>query len=365
MILERIKLFLFTRTIRKRPTSDEEWEICRKAYSEHYPDIEIDLLKEIDSSLGSKTLINNEIFSPIAWFYNIRDMTKNEKVDLIEDHLSNLVEEDEDEKQMNKAYDLLVKTRKEKILKYKDLSKKETLLGLLEDGMDLEYVDPHLKKDLDIVMTAVMQNGIALDDADESLKSNKDIVMAAVKQNGEALSCADDSLKDDREIVIEAVNKNCSAMQYASDTLKKDREIALIATLMFAKSGEACYSFNECIDKKFKSDRAFVLEVVSIDGGALCCVDEHLRKDKEVVLTAVRNNGHSFMDAHISLQADREFVLKVVKEDGSALQFASDELKKDKEIILIAIEKYSHFISYADESMKNDEDILRAIELKG
>ena len=57
-------------------------------------------------------------------------------------------------------------------------------------GILLQIADDSLKKDYDIVLTAVKQNVLAIKFADNSLKKNYDIVLAAVKQHGLAIQFA-------------------------------------------------------------------------------------------------------------------------------------------------------------------------------
>ena len=48
------------------------------------------------------------------------------------------------------------------------------------------YWNEYMKKDKDIVMTAVKQHGDALKFADESMQKDKDIIMASFTQNEES-----------------------------------------------------------------------------------------------------------------------------------------------------------------------------------
>ena len=51
----------------------------------------------------------------------------------------------------------------------------------------LQFVSKDLRRDREIVMTAVRKNGGAIKFASEDLWRDRDIVMAVVGQNGEAL----------------------------------------------------------------------------------------------------------------------------------------------------------------------------------
>jgi hypothetical protein len=60
--------------------------------------------------------------------------------------------------------------------------------------------------------------------ADVSLKKNLEVVMTAVTQNGNALEYSGKDLKKDLEVVMTAVTQNGRAFQYADKDLKKDIE---------------------------------------------------------------------------------------------------------------------------------------------
>ena len=100
------------------------------------------------------------------------------------------------------------------------------------------YASERIRKNKEVVLTAVRYNFNNLDYADDSLKKDKEIVLEAVKQHGEApyyfkqiesaLQHADDSLKKDKEIVLIAVKNSSRELQYADDTLKNDPEILAI-----------------------------------------------------------------------------------------------------------------------------------------
>ena len=319
MNLKHIKDFLFTKTSKFPPKTDQDWEVARAEYAKHYPDIEVEFLKKLDAAMGSKTVIVREEFSLFAWVYHLANYFKKEQKPDVSDDVS----EDADSMDDSGLW-----------------INKEVAISMIEQEKDtLKNAPAKYRKDRDVVLAAInVYAPCGLRFADETLQKNRELVIAAVKQHG-------------------------FAIEYADESFQKDREVALLAALSCAEGEESGMIVESYIDAKFKKDKAFMLEVVSADGSALYHADESLKKDKEVVFAAAKNNGISFMYADESLKADRDFVLKVVNEDGTALQFARDELKKDKEIVLACIKKYSHFIHYADDSMCQNEDVLKAIEV--
>jgi len=320
MTLKRIKKFLFFRTKQWKPETDDDWEIARKEYGKFYKEIDINFLKEIDKSLGSETLITEEVFSLFAWAYNIREFKRTKK-----SKNSNYVWgwlEENDDPDMVESLILLAREEDlkiEKKEKWKNISKNEALNIVKDNGSDLEFLSIQYQSSKDIVLEAVKNCGTSLSYAHESLQSDREIVLEAVRQNGYALTYADDSLKNEKSIVLEAVKQNGHTMINVNDNFKKDRDIALTAILSCAEGEEACDGLNEYVDKKFKKDKEFMLKVVSIDGSSLGCADDSLKIDKELVRVAVKQSGHSFMHAHESLRSNREFALEMVKEDGAVL----------------------------------------------
>jgi Domain of unknown function (DUF4116) len=92
-------------------------------------------------------------------------------------------------------------------------------------GKNLKYASNSLKNDREIVLAAVKENGLSLKFASNILKANREIVSAAISDTGHALKFASDELKNDKELVLKAVTKSKNAFMYASQELKVDREI--------------------------------------------------------------------------------------------------------------------------------------------
>ena len=68
-------------------------------------------------------------------------------------------------------------------------------------GSALLYASEALKRDKDVVLTAVKNYGRALEYASPELQNDPDVVLAAVKQDGEALEFANPGLQNDSEIL--------------------------------------------------------------------------------------------------------------------------------------------------------------------
>ena len=110
-----------------------------------------------------------------------------------------------------------------------ELSKKELLDVLQNDGLLLRNTKESFPKDKEIVLTAVEQNGEALEFADESLKKDKEVVRAAINQNSSAFYFADESLLKDKELVLLALKNGGFSLQDADSTLLKNKEFMIKA----------------------------------------------------------------------------------------------------------------------------------------
>jgi hypothetical protein len=67
----------------------------------------------------------------------------------------------------------------------------------------LKYASSQLKKDRDVVFTAVCNNGEALQYASKEFRKDKEIVLAAVRSHSRALFLASEELKEDKQFLIE------------------------------------------------------------------------------------------------------------------------------------------------------------------
>jgi hypothetical protein len=69
------------------------------------------------------------------------------------------------------------------------------------EAYSLKYASAELKRDKEVVMSAVTRWGLALKFADESLRADKDVVMAAGRHSGSvALKYAAEELKSDPDV---------------------------------------------------------------------------------------------------------------------------------------------------------------------
>jgi len=99
--------------------------------------------------------------------------------------------------------------------------------SLLKNGMVLQYVDPELKLDIELVKIAVDQNGLALQFAPRALREDFEIAEMACDQNPGAIKYAGKELHDDAEFMLRYAG-HTQAMQYLSSRLRGDREFMVL-----------------------------------------------------------------------------------------------------------------------------------------
>ena len=150
------------------------------------------------------------------------------------------------------------------LLKTKKMEKKEALKIVQRDGLELQNLPAHFKKDREVVLEAVKEHPSAIMDADESLMKDKEIILLGVDYSGHLLEFADDSLREDKEFVLEAVKINGYALEYADDSLKKDKEVVLEAV------------------KATRRDHKYNIDVLEI-------IDESLRNDPDILAMVNKN----------------------------------------------------------------------------
>jgi|GEM_PF-3909481 len=92
----------------------------------------------------------------------------------------------------------------------------------------LQFVDPVLQDDPDVVLAAVRNSGTALKYASLRLRDDPCIVRAAVEQDGMALQYAGPKSRADRDIVLIAVKEDYGAFKYADPLLQKDRDFMIM-----------------------------------------------------------------------------------------------------------------------------------------
>ena len=152
--------------------------------------------------------------------------------------------------------------------------------------MHYNFCSPDLKRNKEVVMTAVKKYGSSLQYADVSLQASDDIVMAAVKSFGEALEFASPRLKGDRHIVLEAIKSNPESFVYISPSLKT-REFYLD---LISERPDVLYMIR-IDDPGIIDDLDFVLKALDRNSKAFFYISHRLKNDP-LVLAYAKYSDH-------------------------------------------------------------------------
>jgi hypothetical protein len=203
-------------------------------------------------------------------------------------------------------------------------------------------------------------------------------VTAAVKRNGDAIRFASARLMTERSLILEAVREKGSALMHAK-AWASDKEIMLEAwrrqviddpSISIADMRpELLLNVKEAgilslMPPRLAKDRAFLLELVKINGAALEYADPSSKEDRELVLQAIATNPEALAHAADSLRADIEIVRAAISKNPRTLGLAAKELRADHGLIEAAIEKDARAIRLAAESVRADLAFLAQLANK-
>ena len=250
---------------------------------------------------------------------------------------------------------------------------KDFLLEIVSlDAFCLEFFSEELKQDEQIVLAAAKHFGdAALEFGAEKFKTNKNIITEAVKSSGKALSFLAENEKNDKNLVITAVKHHGYALQYASEELRNDKDVVITAV---GHNGNALQYASE----ELQNDKDVAMAALINSTEAFKYISERLQSDKEFILHAIgQKDVDAFdddLDSYISdnipekLKSEKDFVLQMVSVNGMALGCVADELKVDKEVVTLAVKNngkaYAHF-EWEDETFYDKEIILAAASKGG
>jgi len=89
------------------------------------------------------------------------------------------------------------------------------------------YLSQKYGDDEEVMNELLKTNGLLLEHASTRLRKNKDLVLTAVRENGLALEYAYHALKNDEEVVLTAASENIEALEFTSNNFMRDKEFLL------------------------------------------------------------------------------------------------------------------------------------------
>ena len=213
-------------------------------------------------------------------------------------------------------------------------------------------MENQFSNDKEFMLALLAYNGTYLQHASEELKADKEVVMAAL-QSGYSLPYehVSDALKTDRDFLLEMVSLDAYCLEFFSEELKQDEQIVLAAA---KNSGNAALEFGA---EKFKTNKNILTEVVKNSQDALSFLAENDKNDKNLIMTAVDNYGNALEYASEHLQNDKDVVITAVRNNGDALEYASEELQNDKDVVITAVRTNGDALQYASEELQNNKDV--------
>lgn len=235
------------------------------------------------------------------------------------------------------------------------------------EGILIQFCNPQLKRDKDLVKKAVTQNGLALQhlgynpDGSPSWNGDDEIIALAIANNPQAYEFVS-SLKKisfvgnfdlekktiqhpqcSQSTALNLVKEVGWLYKYANATLKHDHEVCLTA---FRKQPEIWSEIPIPLTLTLQDiKKAFVS-----DFGSDEFVKDQLKKD-----------GMLLKECKYSDRQDPTFIKIAVAQNGLALQYGNKSYcpADDKEIALIAIENNPKAYWHAKDKLREDQDIIQ------
>lgn len=112
--------------------------------------------------------------------------------------------------------------------KYRD-NDDMVLNAIQEDALSLRHASNRIKKNINIVMTAVCNNEYAFCYAHQTLRCSPEVTWNAVQADWRALRFVSKDQKENVNLVLAAIAKNGGALKYASKILRNDETVVLAA----------------------------------------------------------------------------------------------------------------------------------------
>jgi uncharacterized pyridoxamine 5'-phosphate oxidase family protein len=276
------------------------------------------------------------------------------------------------------------------ILKSDDESVVKNILE--KDGMELRNTSTRMKRNHDIVKTAIEQNGEAIKHAllvvnkelaliavkntykafyhlPNTLQSEEQIIEAALRNSGEIFSSLEMKFRENQKFATIAVSNYPDSWNYISKELKKNKEIAMLAVKQkgemigrmclcpfyndFDLNNEAMKSNPKAfksLGHQYQNNISFLFQAMEVDASMI--LFSKFKKDRECVSFAVSKSPlllKNLKDFH----NDRRIVLIAARADIDILNFL-EKFKQDSKFML-----HVHgYLFFQDENMKKIFDFF-------
>lgn len=197
------------------------------------------------------------------------------------------------------------------------------------------------------------------------LKKDKDIVLTAIKKNCFAFAYASPQLQNDPEVLAAAINNQEKRQEFLSPKKSNKLRGVVDDNIMDELNVEVYNHIYSPLawTPKFSNDSKLVLAAVRKNGLALEYASKELQNNPDIVLAAVRENGTALKFASKEIRDNRRYVLEGLKTTKDAFEVASSRIKKhDEELIEIykyltednySLEKLTYNINFKNDFVYN------------
>ncbi|KAK3242986.1 hypothetical protein CYMTET_47342 [Cymbomonas tetramitiformis] len=215
----------------------------------------------------------------------------------------------------------------------------------LVDGLSsgAKSASNRLKEDKEVVLAAMEQNVFQFRFAAESLRDDVPFALQALEREGKLLSSCGATVKADREAVLTAL-RNGAQLQDAAESLRGDREMLLEAVKASAQVSDGPQDWKvvrkmanqfEAAAPELREDLEIVMAMVErglSPGWFKGMLSERLKADRGLLLAMTTRHPDVLESAPKELCAEKAFALEAVQCNSGALKYLSKENQADPDV---------------------------------
>ena len=225
---------------------------------------------------------------------------------------------------------------------------KEIVINILNEKPEyFQYISKRLRNNKEIIQLCIQKlkntdckSTNIMKSLSSYYKDDKSIVIELLKIDGKQLEYVSNRLKKDNEVVYTAINNDSHSFIYADKILFNDKKFILLALTnkdFFGYNGydEEYYDdFLEDLSDIYKDDKEIVLAAVKRCGINIKYASNRLKNDKDVVLTAIDNSYYN--DPY-----DMKYILEHKRNQHNNIDIILNEtkLQNDVDVLKLIINK--------------------------
>ncbi len=162
-----------------------------------------------------------------------------------------------------------------------------------------------------------------------------------------------------KKFLLKALKINGAILNYLEPRFRADKEMVMAALYNdpVKIKGLGPHMFLDSIDDKLKEDEDVLLAACRKNSG-FSYIPPRLLDNRKFILKCAKINGYILQNIDKKFCDDEEIVTAAVKNNGFCLQYASERLRNNKKIALTAISKFGHGFEYISEELKADKKLI-------